>query len=227
MCFTFRQTGLETPRFSNQKCKHTQQLLWSASALSNICILLVAQTLLQLLNVSSCIYLWQQFVNKAKRHLIFKLKVGLHERYGHPEDRGQDRVRMGNVRRVWQHAGINTVGGWRAGPWGSRYSGKAVASLSNENQCLIRNAYRIIKKLTAPSVLPVFDPELHCVEDRSTGCCTLQISWGQNRSAGDVVRTDQRTRGRGNSADLCSFCSSVCHLSWSLVRTSYRSNNTR
>lgn len=84
-------------------------------------------------------------MNKAKRHLIFKLKVGLHERYGHPEDRGQYWVRMGNVRRIWQHAGIDTVGGRRAGPWGSRYPGKAVASLSVENQCLIRNAYRSIK----------------------------------------------------------------------------------
>lgn len=131
---------------------------------------------------------------------------------------------MRNMWRVWQHAGIDTIGRWGAGPWGSRYSGKTVAGLSIENEHL-RNAFRYIsQQLVNLDFLPVCDPELRCVEGHSTGCCTRQISWGQNRSAGGVVTTDQRIRGRGNSADLCSSCSSVCHSSQSLAKTSCPSN---
>lgn len=74
-------------------------------------------------------------------------------------------------------------------------------------------------------ILPECDPELRCEEDHSTGCHTLQTFWVPSRNVGGVEMTDQQIPDQGNSTDLCSFCSSVCHWSQNLVRKSCKNKN--
>ena len=79
-------------------------------------------------NPSSQLYLGQEFVDQAERHLVLKLKVGLHERHGHPEHCGQYGGGVGDVGGVRQHAGVDPVGGRGAGPGGPPGPGQAVGA---------------------------------------------------------------------------------------------------
>ena len=69
-------------------------------------------------------------MDQAERHLILKLKVGLHERHGDPEHCGQYGRGVGDVGGVRQHAGVDAIGRGGAGPGGSSWSGQAVSAAS-------------------------------------------------------------------------------------------------
>lgn len=186
-------------------------------------------------NTFHLFYLWQQLVNKSKWHLIFKFKVWFHEWHGHPEHSCQNGWGMGNMGRIWENAGINTIG-WRcAGPRVSSNSGKAVsvACLQIPKQIWMSDmhgAQPFTRALTcwmnneSPSVLPVCVLEWHYEEDQMTDSHIHQTSLELNRSAGGAVKINQWIPDQENLVDLCSSGSSVCHLWQSLVRMSCELN---